>query len=77
MRRVTDENHLAGELLDAGDLAEHAPRVEHRLSHEYPLARTLVDQDPGSKGVEIHVHDIADDESVRDPGVFSRNARRR
>ena len=68
MRRITDEDHLAGELFDAGYLAEHAARVEHRLSHEDPVARTLVDQHPGSKGVEIHVHDVADDESVRDPG---------
>ena len=68
MRSVTDENHLTGELLDAGDLTEYAARIEYRLADEYSVARALVHQDPLTKGVEIHVHDVADDEPARHAG---------
>ena len=75
MRRIADENHLAGELLDAGHLAEHAARIEYRLSDEDSVAGALVDQHALTKRVEIHVHDVADDEAARDPRRGCRAAR--
>ena len=68
MRGVADKNDFAGELLDAGDLAEHAARIEHRLSDEHAVAGALVDQHALAKCVEVHIHDVADDEPVGDPG---------
>ena len=68
VRGVADQDDLAGELLDAGDLAEHAARIEDGLADEHALARALVDQHALAKGVEVHVHDVADDESVGNAG---------
>jgi hypothetical protein len=77
MSRVAHENDLAGELADARDLAEHAAGIQHGLSDEDPVARALVDQNPLAKGIQVHVHDVADDEAGRDPSVLSRSPRRR
>ena len=68
MRRVTDQDDFAGELLDSGDLAEHAARIEHGLPDEYAIVSALVDQHALAERVEIHIHDVADDEPARDIG---------
>ncbi len=75
VRRIADQDDLAGDLLDAGHLAEHAARVEHGLTDEHAVARALVDQHALAKGVEIDIHDVADDEPIGHPrGVVAQRA---
>src|SRR5258708_34350640 len=75
MCRVADQNDLARELPDTRDLTEHAAGIEDGLSCINAVARALVHQDALTEGVQIHVHDIADDEAVGDSrGIVSQCA---
>ncbi len=68
MGRIAHQDDLARELLDPGDLPEHPARIEHGLPDEQPVARALVDQHAFAERIQIQIHDIADDETVGDPG---------
>ena len=68
MRRIADQNDLASELVDAGDLAEYAAGIEYRLADIYAVPRALVDEHALAKRIQIHIHDVADDESRSDAG---------
>ena len=76
VRGIADQDDFAGELLDPRDLAEHAARIEHRLTDEYAVMGALVDQHPLAKGIEVDVHDVADHEAASTTSVvLLRNAR--
>jgi len=64
--RVADQNDLGGELTDARDLAEYPAGVQDGLADENPVLRAFVDQHALAERVQIDVHDVADDESVRE-----------
>lgn len=68
MGGIAHEDDFAGQLSDPCDLAEDAAGVEHRLTDVHAVACAFVDHHALTKGVDVEVHDVADDEAIGHSG---------
>src|ERR1700692_2761181 len=66
MRRVAHQNDLGRQLTDARDLPKYSACVQYGLPDEPSVLRAFVHQHSLAEGVQIDVHDVADDEPVGD-----------